>query len=319
VNKVDTGDRLYDMHQFHSLGLGELWPIASANGSGTGDLLDKVIELLPQKESAPESEKIPRIAIVGKPNVGKSSMTNALLGEERNIVTPIPGTTRDPISSHYNKYGHNFILIDTAGLRRKSRVHEDLEFYSVMRAIRVIEGSDVSILMIDAQDGIEQQDLSIFKLIIKNRKGCIIVVNKWDLIENKESNTMRDYRSKIYDRIAPFVDLPILFTSVTNKQRIMELLDESAKVYANRNRRVATSELNNFMLEEISKTPPPALKGKYIKIKYVTQLPTATPSFAFFCNLPQYIREDYKRFLENKLRSRFDFSGVPIQIYFRKK
>lgn len=319
ANKVDTGNRMYDTHIFHSLGLGDPWPIASASGSGTGDLLDRVIELLPNTPLVEVSEEIPRIAIVGKPNVGKSSLTNALLGEERNIVTDIPGTTRDPISSHYNKFGHSFTLIDTAGLRKKSRVNEDLEFYSVMRTIRAIEGSDVCILMLDAQDNVEHQDLAIFKLIIKNRKGCVIVVNKWDLIKDKGANSVKEYRSKVYSRIAPFVDIPIIFTSVINKQRILEVLNESSQVFENRKRRISTSELNDFLLEEIAKQPPPSIKGKYIKIKYVTQLPTATPSFAFFCNLPQYVREDYKRFLENKLRGKFDFKGVPIQIYFRKK
>lgn len=320
ANKVDTGDKMFDIHQFHAFGLGEPWAIAAASGSGTGDLLDKVLEMLPPEEDKEKEVKdLPHIAIVGRPNVGKSSLANALLGEERNIVTPVAGTTRDSISSYYNKFGHEFILVDTAGLRRKSRVKEDLEFYSVMRSIRAIEYSDVCILMIDAQEGIEQQDLSIFNLIIRNRKGCVIVVNKWDTIQNKETNTMKEFTQKIMDRIAPFNDLPIIFTSVINKQRILDVINQAARVYLNRKRRVTTSKLNDAMLPEIENHPPPAIKGKYVRIKYVTQLSTPSPSFAFFCNLPQYVREDYKRFLENKLRSKFDFCGVPLQIFLRQK
>ncbi|MDD2583608.1 MAG: ribosome biogenesis GTPase Der [Bacteroidales bacterium] len=320
VNKVDTGDKMFDIHQFHAFGLGEPWAIASANGSGTGDLLDKVIEMLPPEEIKREEVKdLPHIAIVGKPNVGKSSLTNALLGEERNIVTPVAGTTRDSISSYYNKFGHEFMLVDTAGLRKKNRVKEDLEFYSVMRSIRAIEYSDVCILMVDAKDSIEQQDLSIFNLIIRNRKGCVIVVNKWDTIQDKESNSMKEFTKTIMDKIAPFNDIPIIFTSVINKQRILDVLNQAARVYLNRKRRVTTSKLNDAMLPEIENHPPPAIKGKYVKIKYVTQLSTPSPAFAFFCNLPQYVREDYKRFLENKLRSKFDFCGVPLQIFLRQK
>ena len=319
ANKVDTGDKLFDIHQFHVFGLGEPWAISSASGSGTGDLLDKVIELLPEENTEENRKEIPHIAIVGKPNVGKSSLTNALLGEERNIVTPIAGTTRDSISTYYNKFGHEFMLVDTAGLRKKNKLKEDLEFYSVMRSVRSIEYSDVCILMMDAQLGVEQQDMSIFNLIIRNKKGCVIVVNKWNMIQDKESNTMRDLTKKIQDRIAPFNDIPIIFTSVINKQRILDVLNEAAKVYINRTRKVATSKLNDAMLPEIEKYPPPSVKGKYIKIKYITQLPSPTPSFAFFCNLPQYVREDYKRYLENRLREKFDFKGVPIQIFLRKK
>ncbi len=319
ANKVDTGDRMFDIHQFHALGLGDPWAISSASGSGTGDLLDKVIELLPPEQIQKEERRIPHIAIVGKPNVGKSSLTNALLGEERNIVTPVAGTTRDSISCHYNKFGHEFMLVDTAGLRRKNRVKEDLEFYSVMRSVRAIEYSDVCILMIDATLGVEQQDLSIFNLIIRNRKGCVIVVNKWDAIENKGTNTMKEFTKVIMDRIAPFNDIPLVFTSVINKQRIMDVLNQAAQVYVNRARRIPTSKLNEAMLPEIEHTPPPSVKGKYVKIKYVTQLPTPAPSFAFFCNLPQYVREDYKRFLENRLREKFEFSGVPMQIFIRQK
>lgn len=319
ANKVDTGDRMFDIHVFNSLGLGEPWAISSASGSGTGDLLDKVLELLPAEEETIEEEVIPRITIVGKPNVGKSSLTNALLGEERNIVTPVAGTTRDSISTKYNKFGHEFILVDTAGLRKKNRVKEDLEFYSVMRSVRAIENSDVCILMMDAQTGVEAQDMAIFNLIIKNKKGCVIVINKWDAVEGKDSNTMKKMTEVIMQRIAPFNDLPIIFTSVINKQRILDVLDAAQVVYNNRSKRVSTSKLNEIMLEEISNYPPPAIKGKFVKIKYITQLPSPTPSFAFFCNLPQYIRDDYKRFLENKLRKHFDFNGVPIQIYLRQK
>ena len=320
ANKVDTGDKMFDSHIFNSFGLGEPFCISSASGSGTGDLLDKVLELLPPEEEVKEEDKvIPHIAIVGRPNVGKSSLTNALLGEERNIVTPVAGTTRDSISTYYNKFGHEFVLVDTAGLRRKTKVKEDLEFYSVMRSIRAIEAADVCILMIDASLGVEGQDMNIFNLIIRNKKGCVLVVNKWDAIEGKSANTMKDFTKDIREKTAPFVDIPIIFTSVINKQRILDVLDSAAKVYANRSKKISTSKLNEVMLEEISNYPPPATKGKYIKIKYITQLPTPAPSFAFFCNLPQYVREDYKRFLENKLRKHFDFTGVPIQIFLRQK
>ena len=319
VNKVDSGDKMYDAYQFYSLGLGDIWTISAANGSGTGDLLDEIVRLLPEEgEEEDPFADLPHIAIVGKPNVGKSSMTNALLGEDRNIVTPVAGTTRDSISTHYNKYGHEFILVDTAGMRRKNKVSEDLEFYSVMRAIRAIEHSDVCILMIDAQNGMEAQDMSIFNLIQKNRKGCVLVVNKWDTFE-KESNTMKEYTRNLKERIAPFTDIPIIFTSVTRKQRIMDVLDAVARVSENYKRKISTSELNEVMLPEIENYPPPAWKGKYVKIKYITQLPTRTPSFAFFCNLPQYVKDPYKRFLENKLREHFDLCGCPIQVYLRQK
>ncbi len=320
VNKVDTGNKMFDSYQFYSLGLGELFSISSANGGGTGDLLDEIVRRLPEDTQVSEDEhpELPHITIVGKPNVGKSSLTNALLGRDRNIVTPIAGTTRDSISTYYNKFGHEFMLVDTAGMRKKTKVHEDLEFYSVMRSIRAIEHSDVCVLMIDAQTGLEAQDMSIFNLISRNRKGCVIVVNKWDLIE-KDSNTMKEYIEAIKSRIAPFNDIPIIFTSVINRQRILDVLNAAAKVYENYSRKVSTSKLNDEMLPEIENYPPPAWKGKYIKIKYVPQLPTRSPSFAFFCNLPQYVKEPYKRFLENKLRSKFDFSGCPIQIYLRQK
>ncbi len=319
VNKVDTGEKVYDTFQFYSLGLGEIWSISAANGGGTGDLLDHLIKELPEEqESAEDHPELPHIAIVGKPNVGKSSLANALLGEERNIVTPLAGTTRDSVSTHYKKFGHEFMLIDTAGMRKKSKVHEDLEFYSVMRSIRAIEHSDVCILMIDAQYGLEAQDMNIFNLIHRNKKGCVLVVNKWDAVE-KDSNTMKNYTETLKSRLAPFNDLPIIFTSVINKQRIMDVLNAAKLVYDNYSRRIPTSALNDAMLPEIENYPPPAWKGKYIKIKYVTQLPTRSPSFAFFCNLPQYIKDPYKRFLENRLREKFDFTGCPVQIFVRQK
>ena len=320
VNKVDTGDRMADAYQFYSLGLGEeLFCIASATGSGTGDLLDEIVKKLPPDSGADDDHpELPHIAIVGKPNVGKSSLTNALLGTERNIVTPVAGTTRDSISTYYNKFGHQFMLVDTAGMRKKSKVHEDLEFYSVMRSIRAIEHSDVCILMIDAQTGLEAQDMSIFNLIARNRKGCVIVVNKWDLIE-KDTNTMRQYTEALKARLAPFNDIPLIFTSVINKQRILDVLNAAGEVYNNYSKKIPTSTLNEEMLPEIENFPPPAWKGKYVKIKYATQLPTRFPAFAFFCNLPQYVKDPYKRFLENRLREKFGFSGCPVQIYIRKK
>lgn len=319
VNKVDTGEKIFDTYQFYSLGLGEVWSISAANGSGTGDLLDEIVRLLPEEDPVEDPyENLPHIAIVGKPNVGKSSLTNALLGEERNIVTPVAGTTRDSISSHYNKFGHEFILVDTAGMRRKNKVSEDLEFYSVMRAIRAIEHADVCILMVDAASGVEAQDMAIFNLIQKNKKGCVMVVNKWDTVE-KDSKTMNTYLEGIKARLAPFNDVPIVFTSVTHKQRILDVLDEADKVWGNYSRKISTSVLNEVMLPEIENYPPPAWKGKYVKIKFITQLPTACPSFAFFCNLPQYVKEPYKRYLENKLREHFDLQGCPVQVFMRQK
>jgi len=318
VNKVDDGGKIFDTFQFHALGLGDPISIAAISGSGTGDLLDKVLELLPDGQASEEAHDIPYIAIVGRPNVGKSSLTNAFLGEERNIVTSVAGTTRDAIATRYNKFGHNFMLVDTAGLRKKAKTKEDLEFYSSMRAIRAIEYSYVCLLMIDAVSGIESQDLSIFQLILRNKKGCVIVINKWDLIE-KETNTMAAFENVIRQRIAPFTDVPIIFASALKKQRIHQILETAARVFENKGRRIATSRLNEVMLPLIENFPPPATKGKYIKIKYTTQLPTPSPSFVFFCNLPQYVKEPYKRFLENKLRSNFDFHGVPIQIFMRKK
>lgn len=321
VNKVDTGARVFDSYQFYGLGLGDPWCIAAATGSGTGDLLDKIVELLPKEtvDVKDPYEGLPKYTIVGKPNVGKSSLTNALLGEDRNIVTPVAGTTRDAISSHYNKFGQEFMIVDTAGLRKKAKVSEDLEFYSVLRSIRAIESSDVCILMVDATTGLEAQDMSIFNLIARNRKGCVIVVNKWDLVPDKTANTMKEYIAAIQARIAPFSDVPIIFTSATNKQRIMDVIEAANLVYSNYSRKIPTSRLNEAMLPEIENYPPPAWKGKYIKIKYITQLPTPYPAFAFFCNLPQYIRDPYKRFLENKMRSHFDFKGCTLQIFLRQK
>ena len=319
VNKVDSGEKMFDAYQFYSLGLGEIYSISAANGSGTGDLLDALVAVLPEEDQGPDPyAELPRIAIVGKPNVGKSSLTNALLGEERNIVTPVAGTTRDAIETHYNKFGFEFMLVDTAGIRRKTKVHEDLEFYSVMRSIRAIEHSDICILMIDATTGMEAQDMSIYNLIIKNKKGCVVVVNKWDLFI-KDSNTMKEYTEALKARLAPFNDIPIVFTSVLKMQRIQDVLNAATEVYANYSRKIPTARLNEALLPVIEETPPPAWKGKYVKIKYVTQLPTRFPAFAFFCNLPQYIKEPYKRFLENQIRKNFNLNGCPVQIFCRQK
>ena len=317
-NKVDNYDLIYSSNDFYSLGLGDPFCISSMSGSGTGDLMDEILKHLPEDCQAEELEDLPRITIVGRPNVGKSSLTNALLGTDRNIVTNIAGTTRDSIHTRYNKFGMDFYLVDTAGMRKKGKTMEDLEFYSVMRSIRAIEASDVCILMLDAQQGLESQDLNIHNLIVRNRKGCVIVVNKWDLIE-KGNNTMKEWKEALEKRLAPFNDIPIIFTSALNKQRILDVLQTAIRVYESRSRRISTSEFNDYMLPIIEETPPPSTKGKYIRIKYAMQLPTPTPQFVFFCNLPQYIRENYRRFLENHMREHWDFSGVPIQIYFRQK
>ncbi len=318
ANKVDNNARIAESYEFYKLGLGDIFCISAMNGSGTGELLDAITDALPAEIPETEEEVLPRITIVGRPNVGKSSLTNVLIGEERNIVTDIAGTTRDAINTRYNKFGYDLTLVDTAGVRRKSRVSEDLEFYSVMRAIRAIEHSDVCLLMIDATIGFEAQDQNLLNLIRKNKKGIVILVNKWDLVE-KETNTVKEFTRSIMDKIAPFNDIPILFISVLNKQRILNVIELAMKVYNSRNQRIATGELNNFMQEVMEAYPPPAYKDKYVKIKYVTQLPTPTPVFAFFANLPQYIREPYKRYLENKLRENYDFSGVPIVLVFRDK
>jgi GTP-binding protein len=317
VNKVDNGERLMYATEFYNLGLGDYFPLSSMNGSGTGELLDEVVKHLPVEEPGLIPD-LPRIAIVGRPNVGKSSLVNSLLGEERNIVTPVAGTTRDSIYTRYNKFQHDFLLVDTAGLRKKGKVSEDIEFYSVMRAVRTIENSDICLLLIDATRGIESQDLNIMSLIQKNNKGMIVLVNKWDLIE-KENNTTIAIEKDIKEKTAPFTDYPILFISAVNKQRIHKVLDLIAQVNQNRNRKISTSELNEVMLQVVKNNPPPALKGKYVKIKYVTQLPIYTPAFAFFCNLPQYIKDPYKRYLENRMREKFEFTGAPIRIFFRKK
>jgi GTP-binding protein len=318
-NKVDNNARIIDSNAFYNLGMvDEIFNVSSVNGSGTGELLDEVVNSLVDYPEEEDEDGIPRLAIVGRPNVGKSSLLNALIGEERNIVTDISGTTRDSITTHYNAYGFDLKLIDTAGIRKKGKVNEDIEFYSVMRSVRAIENSDVCVLLIEALDGMMAQDMNIFNLAIKNKKGVVILVNKWDLVD-KETNTAKAFEEGIRQKIAPFTDVPIIFTSVQNKQRIHKALEEVVQVYENRTRKIPTSKLNETMLDIINRNPPPALKGKWIKIKFVTQLPTHAPSFAFFCNLPQYVKDPYKRFLENKLREKFNFSGVPIQIFMRKK
>lgn len=317
VNKVDSNNRLNDMHEFYALGFENLYALSSINGSGTGELLDDLVKILPERERKEESE-LPRFAVIGRPNAGKSSFINALIGEERYIVTDIAGTTRDAIDTKYNRFGFEFNLVDTAGIRRKAKVKEDLEFYSVMRSIRAIEHSDVCILMLDATRGFESQDANIFWLAQRNRKGIVILVNKWDLVE-KENNTAKAYEAAIRKEIEPFTDVPILFVSALNKQRIYKAIETAVAVYENRTKRIPTRQLNEVMLPIIENYPPPAIKGKYIKIKFCTQLPTPMPQFAFFANLPQYVRDPYRRFIENKLRENFDFNGVPIDVYFRQK
>ncbi len=318
VNKVDNNMRIIDSHEFYSLGLGELYCISSMTGSGTGELLDDIVAEFPHEEPEENEENVPRFAIIGRPNVGKSSFVNALTGEDRNIVTDIAGTTRDAVHTRYNKFGHDFYLVDTAGLRKRTKVKEDVEFYSTMRSIRTIEDSDVCMLILDATRGMEAQDVSIFHLIERNRKGLVILVNKWDLVEKDNSST-NTFAKAIKERIAPFVDVPILFISALTKQRILKALETAVEVYENRTKKVKTSELNDVMLKAIEAYPPPSVKGKFVKIKYVTQLPSKTPSFAFFANLPQYIKEPYRRYLENKIRENFNFAGVPVQIFIRKK
>jgi GTPase len=318
ANKVDHADRQSWSAEFYALGLGDPYNIAAASGSGTGDLLDEVVKALNPETEEDNLEGLPRIAIVGRPNVGKSSLLNALTGEERNIVTPIAGTTRDTIHKRYQSFGFDFLLIDTAGIRKKSKVKEDLEFYSVMRSIKAIEDCDVVLLMIDATLGLEAQDQNIFHLAQRNHKGIVILVNKWDLVE-KETNTTREFEKLIREKLQPFDDVPIVFISAITKQRVFKSLETALSVFRNRMQKIPTRKLNDILLPIIEQTPPPAWKGKYIKIKFITQLPTHTPQFAFFCNLPQYVREPYKRFIENQMRKLFDFNGVPIEIYFRQK
>ncbi len=317
INKVDSAMRENDAVEFYSLGLGEYYTLSSINGSGTGELLDAIVKALPEKEEVDEDD-LPRFAVVGRPNAGKSSFINSLIGEERYIVTDIAGTTRDSIDTKYNRFGFDFNLVDTAGIRRKTKVKDDIEFYSVMRSVRAIEHSDVCILIIDATRGFEGQDQNIFWLAERNKKGIVILVNKWDLVE-KDTHTTKQFEEMIRRETAPFTDVPIIFISALTKQRIFKAIETAVEVYENRKKRIATSKLNETMLEIIKQTPPPAYKGKFVKIKFCTQLPTPTPQFVFFANLPQYVRDPYKRFIENKLRELYDFTGVPIVIYFRKK
>ena len=316
---MDNTERVGLSSEFWSLGLGDVFDLSAANGSGTGEILDALVkEFDREDDSVGEADNLPHLAIVGKPNVGKSSLINALTGEERNIVTDISGTTRDSINTRYNAFGFDFILIDTAGIRKKAKVTEDIEYYSVLRSIRAIENSDVCVFMIDAEEGIQKQDLNIFYIIEKNSKGVVVVVNKWDLLE-KDHKTMKAFEENVREQLAPFNDVPIIFTSTITKQRIHKTIETAMEVFENRTKKIPTSELNNVMQDIIQATPPPSIKGKYIRIKFVSQLPTHAPSFAFFCNLPQYIPDSYKRFLENRMREVFGFTGVPIKIFFRKK
>lgn len=318
ANKADTAEKSYMAGEFYGLGFGEVFPISSSNGSGTGELLDAVVKHFEHEDLQNPEEGIPRIAILGRPNVGKSSFLNALLGTERSIVTDISGTTRDAINTHYKLYGKDFILTDTAGLRKKSKVKEDIEFYSVMRSIQALQDSDICIVMLDSERGLESQDVNIIGLASKHNKGIVIMVNKWDLVE-KDTHTSENFRKAIQERLMPLDYIPIIFTSVTKKQRIFQAIEKAMQVHENRIKKISTSALNDKLLPEIDNYPPPAFKGKHIKIKYVTQLPVHTPTFAFFCNLPQYIKLPYERFLENKIREHFDFSGVPLRVFFRKK
>ncbi|MBL8001671.1 MAG: ribosome biogenesis GTPase Der [Flavobacteriales bacterium] len=317
ANKVDTGDKEIYTGEFYRLGLGDVHSISAISGMGTGELLDALVASF-KKPTEEVADELPRIAIVGKPNVGKSSLVNTLLGREQNIVTPVAGTTRDPINTRYNAFGFDLVLLDTAGIRKKQKVHEDIEFYSVLRSVRAIEDSDVCMLLIDAQDGVGQQDLHIFSIIVRNGKGVVVVVNKWDLV-TKDTKTAKAYEDDLKKRLAPFTDVPVIFTSVTEKQRIHKAMELAIKVYENRRQRIPTRKLNEIMLPEVDRMPPAMYKGKTVRIKYVTQLPGVVPAFAFFANLPQYIKESYARFLENKLREHFDFTGVPVRIFFRKK
>jgi GTP-binding protein len=317
ANKADNDERMFMANSYYSLGIETIYPISSLSGSGTGDLLDELVRLLPEGGVVLD-ENIPKIAFLGRPNAGKSTICNTLLGHERNIVTDIPGTTRDTLYIRYKSFNQDLYLVDTAGVRKKNKVTEDIEFYSVMRSLRAIESVDVVALVVDATRGLEAQDMNLFSLAQKNGKGIVIIINKWDLIE-KDTHTTKNYEALVKEKIAPFVDVPVLFVSALTKQRVLKALTVMTGVYSSMNKKISTSKLNDFLLPIVEKTPPPSTKGKYIKIKYITQLPTNCPSFAFFCNLPQYIPESYKRFLENKLRANFDFSGVPLRLYFRKK
>lgn len=321
VNKVDNSARQLEATEFYSLGFEKVFFMSSMSGSGSGELLDEVAAMIPEedKTDATDVAEIPKIAIIGQPNVGKSSLLNALIGEERNIVSDIPGTTRDTIHTHYKMFQKDFILIDTAGIRRKTKVQEDLEFYSVIRAIKAMDEADVCLLLLDATKGITAQDLNIYSLAGRKGKGLVVLVNKWDLVEDKSTNTTRDYEKELKSRLAPFSDVPIIFTSVVEKQRIFKAIEEALRVYENRKRKVQTSKLNEVMLKAIESFHPPVVRGIPIRIKYVTQLPTYTPAFAFFCNLPDDVKQPYKNYLENQLRSNFDFEGVPVKLFFRKK
>lgn len=321
ANKVDSNEWIYNVPEFYSLGLGDPYPVSAANGSGTGDLLDEIVRKLPEPtDTGEELEELPKFAIVGRPNAGKSSLINAFIGEDRHIVTDIAGTTRDSIYTRYNKYGFDFYLVDTAGIRKKQKVNEDIEYYSVIRSIRAIESSDVCILMIDATRGIEAQDANIFSLIQKNKKGLVVCVNKWDIAEEKSIKAQKHFEEAIRNRFAPFTDFPVIFCSALTKQRIFKVLETAVDVYKNRRRQVPTSQLNKVMLEAIANYPPPANKGKYVKIKYVSQLKGAfVPTFIFFCNLPQWVKEPYRRFLENQIREHWDFNGTPVNIFMREK
>ena len=319
ANKADTFEIGYQSAEFYALGLGDPYAISAINGSGTGDLLDAIVNSLPEQHESETEKELPRFAVVGRPNAGKSSLINAFIGEERNIVTNVAGTTRDSIYTEYNKFGFSFYLVDTAGIRKRGKVQEDLEYYSVIRSIRAIENSDICIAMIDATRGIESQDVNILSLVMRNSKGLVVCVNKWDLVENKTNEAIRVFEEAIRSRLAPFSDFPILFISALTKQRIFKFLEVANAVYQRRSKRIPTHELNEVLLPIIEETPPPSWKGKYIKIKYVTQLPTAVPSFAFYANLPQWVKDPYKRFLENQIRKNWDFSGIPINIFIREK
>lgn len=318
ANKADNAERSFMAPEFYGLGLGEVFPVSSVNGSGTGELLDQVVSHFEQDDAEDPEADIPRLAILGRPNVGKSSLLNVLLGEERSIVTDIAGTTRDALHSHYKLYGQEFILVDTAGLRKKAKISDNIEFYSTLRSVQALQDSDVCIVMLDAQRGLEAQDMSIVHLADKHKKGILILVNKWDLIE-KDTHTAEQYKKQIIERLGEYNFIPVIFTSMIKKQRVFQAVEKAAEIHENRKQRISTSKINDVMLKEIENYPPPAIKGKYIKIKYVTQLPTRTPAFAFFCNMPQYVKTPYRRYIENKLRQHFNFEGVPLRVFFRQK